>query len=85
MRHKTGEVLARVRRGEAIDVTEYGRTIARIVPVGDREPVPVLERLAAEGRLRRALRPGYLPPMLEGDGTDRLSETIAEMRDEQRW
>ncbi len=37
LRHSTSEVLARVRHGETIDVTEYGRLVARIVPVGERE------------------------------------------------
>jgi prevent-host-death family protein len=32
LRHHTSEVLARVRHGETIDVTEYGKLIARIVP-----------------------------------------------------
>ncbi|MGW6200687.1 type II toxin-antitoxin system Phd/YefM family antitoxin [Kribbella sp. NPDC055110] len=49
LRHKTSEVLARVRHGETIDVTEYGRLVARIVPVDERDPTPVLDRLAAEG------------------------------------
>jgi prevent-host-death family protein len=34
------EVLARVRRGETVDVTEYGRLVARIVPVEEREAAP---------------------------------------------
>lgn len=85
LRHKTGEVLARVRHGETIDVTEYGRPIARIVPVGDRTPSPVLTRLLEAGRARRATRPGYRPRMRPSDGTDRLSETLRDMRDEEAW
>jgi prevent-host-death family protein len=42
LRHHTSEVLARVRHGETVDVTEHGRLIARIVPAGEREPTPVL-------------------------------------------
>ena len=37
LRHNTSEVLSRVRRGETVDVTEYGRLIARIVPVQERK------------------------------------------------
>jgi prevent-host-death family protein len=85
LRHNTSEVLARVRHGEIIDVTEYGRLVARIVPVGDREPAPILDRLAEAGRLRLAVRPGYRPRMRAGDGTDRLSDALAAMRDEERW
>ena len=78
-------MLARVRHGETIDVTEHGRLIARIVPVGERQPTPVLARLVESGRATLARRPGYRPRMRAGDGTDRLSETLAALRDEERW
>jgi prevent-host-death family protein len=85
LRHNTSEVLARVRRGETVDVTEYGRLVARIVPVEEREPAPVLDRLAAAGRLRPAMRPGYRPRMLPATGTNHLGEALAALRDEERW
>lgn len=85
LRHHTSEVLARVRHGETVDVTEHGRLIARIVPAGEREPTPVLARLVETGRATLARRPGYRPRMRPGDGSDRLLETLAEMRDEERW
>ena len=85
LRHHTSEVLARVRHGETIDVTEHGRLIARIIPVGDREPAPVLARLVASGRATLARRPGYRPRMRPGDGTDRLSEALTAMQDEEGW
>lgn len=85
LRHNTSEVLARVRRGETVDVTEYGRLVARIVPVEGRDPVPVLDRLAAAGRLRPAVRPGYRPRMRPATGTDQLGDALAAMRDEQPW
>jgi len=85
LRHNTSEVLARVRHGETIDVTEYGRPIARIVPVADRPPSPALERLAETGRMQRAERPGYRPRMRHGDGVDRLGEALVAQRDEERW
>ena len=85
LRHHTSEVLARVRHGETVDVTEHGRLIARIVPAGDREPTPVLARLASSGRVTLAERPGYRPRMRAGDGTDRLSDALAALRDEESW
>jgi prevent-host-death family protein len=85
LRHNTSEVLARVRHGETIDITEYGRLIARIVPVQDRAPTPIMTQLVEAGRARRALRPGYRPKMRPGDGSDRLSEALAELRDEETW
>jgi prevent-host-death family protein len=85
LRHHTSDVLARVRHGETIDVTEHGRLIARIVPAGDREPTPILARLVASGRVTLARRPGYRPRMRPGDGGDRLSQTLAAMRDEEGY
>jgi prevent-host-death family protein len=85
LRHNTSEVLARVRHGETVDVTEYGKLVARIVPVGDRDPTPVLDRLVEEGRARLAVRPGYRPRMRAGDGADRLGDALAALRDEERW
>ncbi len=85
LRHHTSEVLARVRHGETIDVTEHGRLIARIVPAGEREPTPVLARLVSSGHATLAERPGYRPRMRPGDGTDRLSDALAALRDEESW
>lgn len=85
LRHHTSEVLARVRHGETIDVTEHGRLIARIVPAGDRQPPPILARLSASGRATLAQRPGYRPRMRPGDGSDRLSTALAALRDEEHW
>lgn len=85
LRHSTGAVMTRVRHGETIDVTEHGKLIARIVPVQDRAPAPVLTRLTEAGRLRRATRPGYRPRMRPGDGGDQLTDALAELRDEERW
>jgi len=85
LRHHTSEVLARVRHGETIDVTEHGRLIARIVPAGEREPTPVLTRLVSSGRATLAERPGYRPRMRPGDGTDKLSDALAALREEETW
>ena len=80
LRRHTSEVLARVRHGETIDVTQHGRLIARIVPVEERAPTPILARLVASGRARLARRPGYRPRMRAGDGTDTLSATVGAAR-----
>ena len=85
LRHHTSDVLSRVRNGETIDVTDHGKLIARIVPVEDRAPTPILARLVESGRATLARRPGYRPRMRPADGTDKLSETLAAMRDEERW
>lgn len=84
LRHETRQVLERVRHGETIDVTAYGRLVARIVPVSDRSPTPVLQQLIEAGRVQQAYRPGFRPRMRAGDGTDRLSEGLAALRDEEQ-
>ena len=85
LRHHTSEVLARVRHGETIEITEYGKPVARLVPIDEDAAPDILNRLAGEGRLRLATRPGYRPAMRSGDGANRLTETLAELRDEERW
>lgn len=85
LRHHTGEVLARVRRGETVEVTDRGEPVARIVPITTAPKSPALARLAAEGRVRLARRTGPRPRTLPGDGTNRLSDALQALRDEERW
>ncbi|RJQ73688.1 type II toxin-antitoxin system prevent-host-death family antitoxin [Pseudonocardiaceae bacterium YIM PH 21723] len=85
LRHHTSEVLARVRHGETIDITEYGRLIARIVPIEDREQTPIMARLVESGRARLAQSPGCRPKMRPSDGTNRLSDALEALREEERW
>ena len=54
----------------------------RIPPVREREPAPILARLVSSGRARPARRPGYRPRMRRIDGTETLSEALAEDRAE---
>lgn len=85
LRHHTSEVLARVRAGETIDITDRGRLVARLVPVAEAEPAPILASLAASGRASLASRRGYRPRMRPHDGTNTLSDALAALRDEERW
>lgn len=84
LRHQTREVLERVQHGETIDITDYGRLVARIVPVAERTPTPVLQRLIDTGRVKPATRPGVRPRMHTGDGTDRLGDALADQRADER-
>jgi prevent-host-death family protein len=59
--------LASVREGHTITVTDHGRPVARIIPVG---VATKLEQLIAEGKVtpaRRRRRP--LPPPVDTAGT----------------
>jgi prevent-host-death family protein len=64
LRHHTSEVIARVRRGETIEVTEHGTPVARLVPLERPKRAGILARLEAEGRLRPARNAGYVPQRL---------------------
>ena len=68
--------LASVREGHTITVTDHGRPVARIVPVG----VPTkLEQLIAEGTVSPGRRTrAELPPLLETSGA------VSDLIDEQR-
>jgi prevent-host-death family protein len=68
--------LASVREGHSITVTDHGRPVARIVPVG--RPTK-LEQLIEEGKVTpgRRIR-GALPPLVEASGP------VSDLIDEQR-
>lgn len=68
--------LAEVRSGRTLTVTDHGRPIALIVPVG--QPTR-LERLIAEGRVRPAPQPKRAaPPPLTAEGI--VSDLVADQR-----
>ena len=87
LRRHTSEVIARVRRGETIEVTEHGTPVARLVPFERPERPPILARLEAEGRLRPAKNPGYVPEQLRqvaGADPDPLTSALLEDREDGR-
>jgi prevent-host-death family protein len=78
----TAGVLARVKRGEAIEVTERGVVIARLVPAG---PHPLADLVAA-GSLHLPTLSGRLPRPAGPVRTDgEAGELLREMRDDERY
>jgi prevent-host-death family protein len=78
----TAGVLARVKRGEEIDVTERGVVIARIVPA---TPHPLADRIAA-GKLRLPTAEGPLPRPHGPVRFDHEAGSLLEhLRDEERY
>ncbi|GAA2184828.1 hypothetical protein GCM10009785_34280 [Brooklawnia cerclae] len=68
--------LASVRNGHTITVTDHGRPVARIVPIG--APTK-LEQLIAEGRVTPARQhPRPLPPPIQAAGT--VSDLVSDQR-----
>lgn len=80
LRQNLSVYLRRVERGERLEVTEHGRPVAVLAPLG--EPAGPIERLVAAGR---ALPPtgdllDLLPP--KGRPSTRVSEALLEERAE---
>lgn len=81
LRQNLSVYLDRVKAGETLEVTEHGHPVARLGPT-PREPMSILDRMIAEGRVTPATRSHRdLPPPPKIPGRP-LSEILLEMRDE---
>ena len=80
LRQNLSVYLARVKKGECLEVTEHGRPVALLRPLPPGEAY--IERLIAEGRATRPA--GSLadlgPPLPLEPGERRLSEVLDEIR-----
>lgn len=88
LNQQTARVLERIKAGESVEVSEYGRPIARIVPIAPRTGVPLLDELIEQGRAIPAAMPGAVqptPPRTAADGDTRLTDVLADMRDDERY
>jgi prevent-host-death family protein len=85
---QTEHVLERVKNGESVTVTEYGRTIARLIPNAPLTGVPLLDEMIAQGLAVPASNPGPIPPVpprTDRDGDVNLSELFIRDREEERY
>lgn len=78
----TAGVLARVERGETVEITNRGRPIARIVPIGV-DPLAELIRTGALTPPTIALP--FTTPTGEPTAGPDAGDLISELRDEERW
>jgi prevent-host-death family protein len=80
LRQNLSKYLRRVERGERLEVTEHGRPVAVLGPLG--QPESALARLAAAGRVTRPRRDllELLPP--KGRPSTRASDALLEERAE---
>jgi prevent-host-death family protein len=84
LRQNLSVYLRRVKRGESLEVTERGKTVARLVPpsTGDEW----LDKMILAGKIRPPSKPGPLPdPVKLPPGAKPLSEILEEMRDSERF
>ncbi len=82
LRDHVSAVIHRVTAGEAIDVTDHGHPVARIVPL---RATSVVEQMIAEGRATPAEGDllEYDPPP-RAPGEPLLSEVLADLRADER-
>ncbi|MGV0747573.1 type II toxin-antitoxin system Phd/YefM family antitoxin [Mycolicibacter heraklionensis] len=82
LNQNTAGVLARVKRGEQLEITERGAVIARLIPATE-EP---LAEMIRSGRLRPATLSGPVPRPSGPIRTDHeAGEVLREMRDDERY
>jgi len=78
----TAGVLARVERGETVEITRRGRVIGRIVPVS----VGELDDWVAQGRVVPASVTGPIPmPTRRAAAGSEAGQLMQDLRDEERW
>ncbi|AHI00176.1 type II toxin-antitoxin system prevent-host-death family antitoxin [Kutzneria viridogrisea] len=78
----TAGVLARVKRGEEVEITERGVVVARIVPP---TPQPLADRIAS-GKLRLPTVGGPMPrPRGPVRADHEAGELVSGLRDEERY
>jgi prevent-host-death family protein len=82
LNQNTAGVLARVKRGEPVDITDRGVVVARLVPVAEHP----LAELVRSGRLRAATITGPAPRPTGPVQTDHeAGALLREQRDGERY
>lgn len=82
LNQNTAGVLARVKRGEEIDITERGTVVARLIPADDHP----LSDLMSSGKLHPATVTGATPRPTGPITTDQeAGELLRRMRDAERY
>jgi prevent-host-death family protein len=88
LNQQTARVLERIKAGETLEISEYGKPVARLVPAVPTTGVPLLDQLIAQGRAIPAAAPGPIPPTPPRDEQEdgvSLTDTLAQMRAEERY
>lgn len=85
LRQNASQYIRLVKGGQRVAVTEHGKLVAYLVPA--EEPNSILDRLEAAGQFRPAIGSilDVLPERTPPPGGKPVSETVREMRDEERW
>jgi prevent-host-death family protein len=81
LRQHASRYIARVARGETIEVTQRGRLVARIVPARPDS----WDEMIARGEIIPAENPGGLRDIVPIDCGVNLSEVLMQMREDERY
>ena len=88
LNRQTAKVLDRIKAGESLEISEYGRPVARLSPAMPTTGAPLLDRLISQGRAVPAANPGPIPPTPARNASEEgisLSATLIEIRDDERY
>lgn len=88
LNQQTARVLERIKAGETLEISEYGKPVARLVPAVPTTGVPLLDQLIAQGRAIPAAAPGPIPPTPPRDEQEdgvSLTDALAQMRADERY
>jgi prevent-host-death family protein len=78
----TTDVIARVERGEVVEITNRGRPVARIVPITS----DTMADLVADGVALPPTLTGPIPmPAVEAEPGSEAGAVVSGLRDEERW
>lgn len=78
----TTDVIARVERGEVVEITNRGRPVARIVPIS----TDTMADLIADGVALPPTITGPIPmPTVEAEAGSEAGALVSRLRDEERW
>ena len=75
-------MLARVEKGEVVEITNRGRPIARIVPVSDN---PLAELIATGAVIPPTVTAPFSVPAVAAKDNSEAGDMISRLRDEERW
>jgi prevent-host-death family protein len=88
LNQQTARVLDRIKAGEMLEISEYGKPIARLVPVMPMTGSSLLDQLVAQGRAIPASAPGPIPatpPRGEAEDGTSLTDVLAQMRADEQY
>jgi len=81
----TAGVLARVERGESLEITSRGRPIARLVPATGGDLDELADLVAAGRAVPATLGAPFVVPVGPVDADADAGRLLSALRDEERW